>query len=881
MIKSKLMGVVFLALVCGCVVHNAIAPPGKDAVLSPPTKPLFLVRSHDGTLKCLDYGTPPTSPVAVGRTLKSAAISVQPPKSDGRLVFLNDCTAAHPIEVKEINGQHDVMLQAGSLVIGIHNPEVLSTGRTAAPPTQYSVELQPALNRFEVSYANQVFALDGDSIMLASNRNLVVQVDHARGKNGTALILSQRNLADSEFWDFSAVDGSAAYPTSGFVLVSNREEFCSALWRLAYLTMTDPSDIASLTPDFAPNAAWGSVVVVAPGAVINPGPDCYGASWARLRYGLPIFPMKANATGVPNGVTIRGDRRGTSLGPQIVQPNELDHVRIFELGDSGEAYASYGNHVRITGLRIAGPRRTRDPDELYADGISVRDDRVAIIDHNDISDWPNATVEVWGPSESAMCNDPSAPLPNPSTNIRIVRNFMHHNEAWGGGYGSVMSQGANATIVGNTFLMHRHSIADDGAALSGYNAWSNLVLSAVPTYETLHLLNELHTIYGPQQDFDMHGHGDGSHHVGGVAGNSVNIGWNTFLGGNRENLSLRGTPCGTDFFHDNVTADDSGKAINTNGQQVNVVHASQPTMPGDLLEFANQYSVYSSPGDPSDHFGVGDFDGDGTQDLFMATGTAWYFAPAGKAEWRFLSQKPETTDSLLFGDFDGDGRTDVVTKRGSTLMVSWGGVSEWEVLNPHPLSAAIGDLAVGDFVDDFPGDRRNDIFWSDGSTWRVASGGAGPFNQTQTSSFRVKDVRFGDFNSDGKTDVFGIVGGKWQVSYSASSSWTALPVSLTNSMNGLVVADFDGDGRADIAINSGNDWMISYAGAAHWTRYQINDTSRCLSPQPSLNIVPAIGNFDSDKGADVLLWDGGNELCIASGGAAEHPLEAWSRQDMR
>ncbi len=214
-------------------------------------------------------------------------------------------------------------------------------------------------------------------------------------------------------------------------------------------------------------------------------------------------------------------------------------------------------------------------------------------------------------------------------------------------------------------------------------------------------------------------------------------------------------------------------------------------------------------------------------------------------------------------------------------MVSWGGVSEWEVLNPAPISAASGDLVAGSFVDDFPGDSRDDIFWADGATWLVSSGGAAPFTHSQTSSFRVKDLRFGDFNNDGKTDVFGIVGGKWQVSYGASSSWTPLPVSLTSSIDDLVVADFDGDGRADIATNSHNDWMISYGGAAPWNHYHINDTNSCASPEPSLSSMPAIGKFDSKPGADVLLWNGGNELCIASGGQVEHPLEVWSRQDMR
>ena len=91
------------------------------------------------------------------------------------------------------------------------------------------------------------------------------------------------------------------------------------------------------------------------------------------------------------------------------------------------------------------------------------------------------------PHPSAECPpvDPTtgaALQPNPMGNVQVLRNFMHHNEAWGGGYGTALSKGANATIGGNTFLMNRHAIADDGASLSGYVAWNNLVLSSVPTW---------------------------------------------------------------------------------------------------------------------------------------------------------------------------------------------------------------------------------------------------------------------------------------------------------------------------------------------------------------------------------------------------------------
>ena len=68
----------------------------------------------------------------------------------------------------------------------------------------------------------------------------------------------------------------------------------------------------------------------------------------------------------------------------------------------------------------------------------------------------------------------------------------------------------------------------------------------------------------------------------------------------------------------------------------------------------------------------------------MATGAAWYFAPGGTAEWRYLNAMTEVTGSLLFGDFDGDGRTDVFTQHGRDWLVSWGGARTGAPPFPHP-----------------------------------------------------------------------------------------------------------------------------------------------------------------------------------------------------
>jgi hypothetical protein len=151
---------------------------------------------------------------------------------------------------------------------------------------------------------------------------------------------------------------------------------------------------------------------------------------------------------------------------------------------------------------------------------------------------------------------------------------------------------------------------------------------------------------------------------------------------------------------------------------------------------------------------------------------------------------------------------------------------------------------------------------------------------------RTYDLRFGDFDGDGTTDVFGVVNGglftspTWQVRHGIKNNrvgltaWQPLPVSLTTSVNGLMAADFDGDGRADIAANGADlfgqvnptNWMISIDGSAGWTPYAIN-TSACAPEETTTLFFGAVfGHFAGNKGEDALLPSLANGFCVASGG---------------
>ena len=249
--------------------------------------------------------------------------------------------------------------------------------------------------------------------------------------------------------------------------------------------------------------------------------------------------------------------------------------------------------------------------------------------------------------------------------------------------------------------------------------------------------------------------------------------------------------------------------------------------------------------DPTRRLASGDFDGDGVRDLFLATGASWYYAPGGAGEWRFLNNMSTTITELLFGDIDGDGRTDVVSKAGNQLRVSWAGTSRIELLSTS--AGAIADFALVDLNDD----GKADLFYAPpGVVWEVAYGCLGPLANFASivPSRSLKEIRFGDFNGNGRTDIFWIMSGRaGNVWLDSGSVWSILRPALTSNIDDVIVADFDGNGRSDIAHGNSLGWSVSYGGVGDWHTLR-------LAPF-ALKSALAIDQFDHAAGDDVLYWN--------------------------
>jgi FG-GAP-like repeat len=521
------------------------------------------------------------------------------------------------------------------------------------------------------------------------------------------------------------------------------------------------------------------------------------------------------------GVTLRGYRKFTYQGPEIAfYPHGVPEQPAFLIEQ---------NNVRVTGLRLRG-REGADNAERDVSAIQVKagSDARVLLDHLDISYWTGSAIDVsdFDHGYREVCPDPRPTEFPRKPFARAVGNFLHHNHH----YGVVSGAGAFPLVQANVFYQNAHDVAADWLGDTGYAAYDNLVLTPA----------------GGSQNFDIHGSLHPDHWYGGIAGDAFDIGWNTFLPKEHRNFHLRGTPCRFVAFHHNLTQQSRQDAIK-----------SQSEDPVKLVIWAN---TFDAPNPISD-LAVGDFDGDGIDDVFVGTGVAWYFSSGGQAEWRFLNRMPEPASQLRFADFDGDGRTDVLALHGANVDVSWSAGSPWQTINVTAF--ALADLAVGDFN----GDGRGDLFQATGSQWFFAPGGRN-WTYFATSGHRTSQLRFGDFDGDRKTDVLGVVSGQWQIVRGGTETWTPLRSALSP-LSTVVIADFDGDGRSDVAGSISGAWRYSRDGRSDWV--VLRSTPEPLTGKP-------IGRFDGNATTDVILWDGLQFNYAARG---RNPVARLSRQVMR
>jgi hypothetical protein len=150
------------------------------------------------------------------------------------------------------------------------------------------------------------------------------------------------------------------------------------------------------------------------------------------------------------------------------------------------------------------------------------------------------------------------------------------------------------------------------------------------------------------------------------------------------------------------------------------------------------------------------------------------------------------------------------------------------------------ELATGDF----DGDGRTDIFVANGTAWFYSRAGIRPWEYLRPSNKRVGELAFADIDNDGVTDVLyrdpaGRLGYVKSGTAAPVTPLTYLPVAIRD----LRFGDFDGDRLTDMFYTRRKQWQVWYGGTRTWTPRQTSD-------RPISGLL--FGEVDAVRGTDVV-----------------------------
>jgi hypothetical protein len=509
---------------------------------------------------------------------------------------------------------------------------------------------------------------------------------------------------------------------------------------------------------------------------------------------------------VKSCVTLKGTRQGLDRGAVL-----FTNVKSLEPEDSDEDPMTpvfrvlNAKNVRIEGLRFRGPAPTSHRAETPGVDAAIQvvgDVANVVIDNNDFWYWNAAVSVAYTPSWTT--SDPPA--------VAVTRNYFHRNGNDRLGYGIVTGQDGYASIEGNLFTHNRHAIASVGSGDVGYIARHNYVLEGGFTQGGAFSYWNQH--------FDVHGTGGGGY--GGRAGKYFDISFNTFrgeqtygLGETRAAFLLRGKPEDGAWFENNVLVhDDAGKAVRLKNPGLQCCEAYVGFA---CVRYSNELcNLHVGPNaydvSTTDQLAVGDFDGDGRDDVFLANGTAWWYSSAGLTEWRYLRPSTLGASAVRIGRFDSDDRADVLFTQGGKWWLSSGGSGTPQAMRDD--TTALADCLFGDFNHD----GRTDALAANGLAWSVWFDISDRWMVRRESPIRATSLRAADFNGDGFDDVFWIENDVWHVFNLRRNRVTRdhrKPVQGV-AIDSLVVADFDGNGLADLAQTEGDGWRWLAGGTTEW-----------------------------------------------------------------
>lgn len=295
----------------------------------------------------------------------------------------------------------------------------------------------------------------------------------------------------------------------------------------------------------------------------------------------------------------------------------------------------------------------------------------------------------------------------------------------------------------------------------------------------------------------------------------------------------------------------------------------------------------------------GDFNGDGKQDLLCipnstngATWTTWkiYFSNGNNTFVFGYEFDPGTVladlNDITVIDLNADGRDDILFDKkvisGSTRYSYFYYMLMYDTYSTYPptlLYSVVSDQYTGFFeklfrsndklkdkcglnICDFNGDGVNDVFINGpGGAYKIFSKvNDGDFTElaSQTINTFQDMILTGDFNGDGKTDVWNFENSSLKV-YSLSGTSLSLIYENTSLNKNLsfVPGDFNGDGMLDLFIN-GSYNSETYQDYTTWQMWLSTGAGFTINniPQLKANLYKdylRVADFNGDGSTDLML----------------------------
>jgi hypothetical protein len=251
---------------------------------------------------------------------------------------------------------------------------------------------------------------------------------------------------------------------------------------------------------------------------------------------------------------------------------------------------------------------------------------------------------------------------------------------------------------------------------------------------------------------------------------------------------------------------------------------------------------------------AGDFNGDGKDDLLVHNGNSIMLFRSNGAQLDLVFSAVERVpgswqfqpgDRFFIGDFNGDGKDEVAVYNSTNWVMEYLGLLADDGNNGLKLIARYDDVMPGwqfhlndqFYVADFDGDGRKDLFVFNGNNWAIPyvgmlrSSGTG-FNLVRRYDgtmpgweMRPGDRHMvGDFDGDGRQDLWVFNGNNWAYPYLGMLRSTGSALQMTRRYDNKLpgwqmssgdrhyVGDFDGDGKADLYVFNGTNWAMAYLG---------------------------------------------------------------------